>query len=125
MADSMLPPEMIATFTFVLGSWSARKRNPAVATAPLGSATVLGLVGEKFHGLADFVFGHGDDVVDKTLHVIEVDGADALGAQSVGDGACDLVSGVAHDFPGAQAGLCVGGEFWFDSEDVDRGLGRA
>ncbi|GEM_PF-3934122 len=45
---SMLPPEMMATFSFVLGSWSERKRNPAVATAPLGSATVSGFAASTF-----------------------------------------------------------------------------
>ena len=40
----------------------------------------VGIGCQKFHGFADLVFGDGDDAIDKTLHVIEVDGADALGA---------------------------------------------
>ena len=123
MAGSMLPPEMIATFSFCFGKLVGAEEESGGGDCAAGLGYRVGVGCEKFHGLVDFVFGHGDDVVDETLHVIEVDGADALGAESVGDGARDLVGRVAHDFTGAKAGLCVSGEFWFDSEDVDRGLG--
>lgn len=45
---SMLPPLMMATFSLVRGSCWAWKMNPAVATAPLGSATVSGLAARYF-----------------------------------------------------------------------------
>ena len=75
-----------------------------------------GIGAEIFHRLVDFVFGHGDDVVDIGLDVLEVDGADALGAESVGDGAGDLFGRELTILPCAQAGLRVGGELGFDAE---------
>src|SRR6202158_4847526 len=45
----------------------------------------IGICGQQTHRLVDFVFADGDDGVDKTLHVFEVDVADALRAPSVGD----------------------------------------
>ncbi len=56
-----------------------------------------GIGAQIFHGLADFVFGHGDDVVDVRADVLEVDGADALGAEPVGDCAGDLLGGELDD----------------------------
>src|SRR5215469_15596154 len=37
-----------------------------------------GVMGQKLHGLANFVFRHRDDVVNVVANVIEVDGANAL-----------------------------------------------
>ena len=71
---------------------------------------------------ADFVFRDGDDVVDVSADVFEVDGADALRAESVGDGARDLLGGELDDLALAQTGLGVGGEFGFDSDHFDLGI---
>ena len=120
----MLPPQMIATFSFDFGQLIGAEEESGDGDCAAGFGYGVGIGCEKFHRLVDFVFGHGDDVVDETLHVFEVDGADALGAESVGDGARDLVGGELDDFSGAQAGLSVGGEFGFDAEDVDFGLGQ-
>ena len=118
----MLPPLIIATFTFVLGSRSAWKMNPAVATAPLGSATVSGLAARYLHRLSDLVFRDGDDVVHVSADVFEVDGADALGAETVGEGTGDLFGRELDDLALAQAGLGVGGEFGFDADDFYFGI---
>ena len=56
----------------------------------------------------NFVFRNGDDAVDKTLHVIKIDGPDTLGTEPVGNGARDLFGRELDDFAGAQAGLRVG-----------------
>src|SRR5256885_304793 len=74
-----------------------------------GFGDCVGIGGEIFHGLADFVFGDGNDVVDEGADVLEVDGADALGAQAVGKGAGDLLGGELDDLALTQAGLGVGG----------------
>src|SRR4029077_18306593 len=71
---------------------------------------------EQLHRLADFVFADSDDVVDILPDVFEVDGADALGAEAVGNGARHLFSRELNDFSGAQAGVGVSGEFGFDTD---------
>jgi hypothetical protein len=54
--------------------------------------------------------------------VLEVDRTDALGAESVGDGAGDLFGGELDDFALTQAGLGVGCEFGFNADDFDFGI---
>ena len=66
----------------------------------------------------------GDNAVDETLHVVEVNGAHTLCAQAIGDGARDLLCGELHDFSSAQAGLRVCSQFGFDAEDVDGWLAQ-
>ena len=68
--------------------------------------------------MADFIFRNRDDVVDVGADVLEVDGADALGSESVGDRARDLLSGELDDFALAQARLGVGGEFGLYTDDL-------
>src|ERR1700722_845966 len=46
-----------------------------------------GISCQDFHCAANLVFADGDDVIDEFLHVREVNVADALGAQSISDGA--------------------------------------
>src|SRR5215472_4927595 len=79
----------------------------------------FGVTGQKFRCLENFVFRHRDDVVNVAAHVIEVDGAHALRAQSVRQGAGDLLGGKLHDPSGTQAGLGIGGQFGFDPDDFD------
>ena len=76
----------------------------------------FGIGGEQFQGSLDFVFADGDNGVNEALHVIEVDIADALGAQAVGDGLRNLFGRELDDFAGTQAGLGVGGELRFDTD---------
>ena len=78
----------------------------------------VGVCGQHFQGLLDLVFADRDDGVDKTLHVLEVDRADTLRAQSVGDGARHLFGGELNDLAGAQAGLGIGCEFGFDADHL-------
>lgn len=47
----------------------------------------FGIYGEQFQCVANLVFADGDNGIDETLHVVEIDCTDALGAESVGDGA--------------------------------------
>ena len=72
--------------------------------------------------MLDFVFADGDDGVDETLYVLEIDVADALRAQAVGDGEGNLVGGELNDPAGAQAGLSVGGELGLDADYLNFGL---
>src|SRR5579863_1394646 len=78
-----------------------------------------GIGRQQFHRLADFVFGDGDDVVNIGADVLEVDLADTLGAQAVGDGARDLLGRELDDFSGVEAGLGVGGQFRLDADHVN------
>jgi hypothetical protein len=41
--------------------------------------------GEQTRGFANFLFGHGDDVVDVGPDVFEIDSADALSTKAVGE----------------------------------------
>src|SRR5579863_2223043 len=72
----------------------------------------------------NFDFGDGDDVVDKALDVLEVDRAYALGAQSVSNGAGNLLGRKLNNLPRAQTGLGVGGHFGFDADHFHRRLGQ-
>src|ERR1700683_4267295 len=49
--------------------------------------------------------GYGYDIVHVEPDVLEIDGADALRAQPVGDGARNLTGRELNDLSGAQAGL--------------------
>jgi hypothetical protein len=69
----------------------------------------VGIGGQVFHGLTDFVFRDADDVINIGADVLEVDRADALGAQAVSHRAGDLLGGKLDDLALAQAGLGVGG----------------
>ncbi len=84
----------------------------------------IGICGQQPHRLANFVFADGDDGVDETLHVLEIDVADALGAKTVGDSARNLFGGELDDLSGAQAGLRIGGEFGFDADHLNVGPGQ-
>jgi len=84
--------------------------------AGLGYGLRIG--GHVFHGLTDFVFGYGDDVVDVGTDVLEVEGADALGAESVGERTRDLFGRELDDFALAQTRLRIGSEFGLDTDDL-------
>src|ERR1700693_2179533 len=76
---------------------------------------------DRFTNLA---LGHGDDVVDVAADVFEVDRADTLGSQPVGNRAHSFVSSELNDLSGAQAGLRIGGQFWLYTDYVHRKLGE-
>ena len=80
--------------------------------------------GQQFHRLMYFVFAYGDDGIDKTLYVFEIDVADALGAKTVGDGARNLLGGKLKNLAGAQAGLGIGREFGFNTDHLNVGPGQ-
>ena len=46
-----------------------------------------GIAAQILNRMADFVLGHGDDIVHIAPDVLEIDRTDALRAESVGDGA--------------------------------------
>src|SRR5579859_1099770 len=87
-----------------------------------GFGNRLWILGQQFHGLSNFVFGNGNDVVDIGADMLEVDGADALRAEAVGERAGDLLSGELNDLSGAKAGVRVGGEFGFNADHFDLGI---
>src|SRR5579872_3632443 len=70
-----------------------------------------------FHGLANFVFGDRNNVVDVSADVLEVDRADALGTESVRECAGDLFRRELNDFALTQAGLGVGSDFGFYADN--------
>src|SRR5579863_1087753 len=94
--------------------------------ARFGDRVAIGA--QILHGLANFIFGDRDDVIHVGANVLEVDGADALSAKAIGDGAGDLFGRELDDLSRAQAGLGVGGElrldannFYFRIGELDRG----
>jgi hypothetical protein len=54
--------------------------------------------------------------------VLEGQGADVLGAQSVGAGGENLLGRKLDDFAGAEAGLGIGAQFRLDANDFDVGF---
>ena len=54
--------------------------------------------------------------------MLEVDAADTLGAQAVGEGAGDLLGGELYDLALTQAGLGVGGELGLNTDHFDFGI---
>src|SRR5579872_7336813 len=91
-------------------------------TAGLGDGVPIGA--QIFHGLSDFVFGDRDDIFHVSADVFEVDRADALGAEPIGERAGDLLGRELDDFALTKASLGVGGEFGFDTDDFDFGTGE-
>src|ERR1700722_5597717 len=79
----------------------------------------FGIRRQEQHGLANLEFTDSYDVVHVFSDVFKIDGSDTLGAQSVGDGAGGIVGSGFGNLSGAKAGLSIGGEFGFDSDDVN------
>ncbi len=118
-AGSRLPPETMATMRLARGSSVAWKSAAARVTAPEGSATMSVAARMKRRRGADFGFGDRDDAVDEAQDVGEVELAEGLGAEAVGEGAGGLGGGPLDEGAGAE-GLCgVGGEFGFAAADLD------
>jgi hypothetical protein len=107
-----------------VGEMIAVEQESGNGDSATGLCDSVPILGQKFHGLANFVFAHGDDVVNVVADVIEVDRANALRAESVGQGARDLLGRKLNDLSGTQAGLGVGGEFGFDPDHFDLGIGK-
>ena len=84
---SMLPPLMMATFSFVAGSSVAVEQEAGHGHGSAGLGHGVGFALSRSHRLANLIFGHGDDLVHVAADVLEIDRADALRSQSVGDGA--------------------------------------
>jgi len=74
--------------------------------------------GEQARGFANFILGHGDDVVDIGADVFEIDGADALSTKAVGECLGNFFGGEGNDVAGAQTGLGVACKFGFDADHL-------
>jgi len=77
------------------------------------------------HGGEDLVFGDGDDTVDKVQDMLEVEDAEALGAEAVADGSGGLGGGPLDEGFGVEAFLGVSGELRLDSPDLNAGVGES
>src|SRR6266700_5979710 len=82
----------------------------------------FGIDGEPPHCFANFLFAHGDNVIDKALNVGKSDIAQTLRAQAVSEGAGHLLRGPVDDVPSTQASLRVGGKLRLHANDFYRML---
>jgi len=71
------------------------------------------------HGGANLRFGYGDDAVNKSLDVGEVETSHALRAEAVGDGPADKLGRPCDDGAVAKTLGSVAGQLGFDAEDLD------
>ena len=71
------------------------------------------------HGVEDLVLGDAEEAVDVREDVLEVEPAEGLGAQAVGDGAGGIGGGPLDEAAGVEGGFGVGGEGGFGSPDLD------
>src|SRR5580704_2735899 len=68
-----------------VGELVAAKEKSRGGDGAAGFSHCRGIGGQELCGLANLVFAHGNDAVDEAPYVLEVDRADALGSQAVGD----------------------------------------
>ena len=68
-----------------------------------------GVSAQIFHRLADFIFGHGNDLVHITADMLEIDRANTLRSQAVGDGTQSFFRREFNNLARSQAGLRIGG----------------
>src|SRR5512140_3611474 len=69
------------------------------------------------YGFAHLGLADRHDVVDVLANMLEIDGADALRAQSVGQGTRGTFCGDGHDLPGPKALLRVSGQLGRHAND--------
>lgn len=95
---------------------------PGSGNGAAGFCDCLWIQAQILHGLSDLIFIDGDDVIDVSADMLEVDRANTLRAESIGEGAADLLGRELNDLSLTKAGLGVSSEFRFDTNDFDFGI---
>ena len=85
------------------------KRCRSDGSAGLGEC--FWICAEPAHGFANLVFGDADDVVNISVDVFEVEGADALRSKTVGQRLRNLFGRERHHVSSPQAGPRIGSQF--------------
>ena len=73
---------------------------------------------QRSHGIADLVLRDGEDVVYESTYMQEIELAEALRTEAVGDGTGSHLSRPGHQLPAAKALLCVRSQFGFNTDDT-------
>ena len=77
------------------------------------------------HGGEDLVFGDGDDARNVAEDVVEVEGAEGLGAEAVAEGAGGELGGPLDEGAGVEGFVGVGGEGGLGAPDLNVGVAEA